>query len=192
MLRKCIVSLLLLLGVQTMSAQLKVERESRIKRSAVPTAAVDLVNQLSDKTRWRWYREESQGGTTIEAKGKVGGRKCSVEFYEDGRLQDVEVVVEFKTLPDSVQAAICEVLNAKDYYKIKMLKVQDQFVGEVREIAKAIRIEPTAQVQHRYEIEVEAKTKEEGQNRYEYTFDAAGAVLSIEQVVLRNMDNLEY
>lgn len=189
---KYILMIALLTSGFTLSAQYKVEKESRIKRSEVPVVALEVVQQLSAKTKWKWYREQSIDAVSIEAKGKVSGRKCSVEFTEDGKLQDVEVVVKFDNLPDTVRAQICEALNAKEYYKIKMLRVQDQFVGEIPEIIKAIDLEPTAEVQHRYEIEVEAHTKEDGHNRYEYTFDAMGNVVKIEQVILRNMDNLEY
>lgn len=176
----------------TSQAQRKVEKESRIKVSAVPAKAVLVTDRISSATKWKWYREQGIEETTIEAKGKAYDRKCSVEFDTEGNLQDVEVVVKFTELPDSTQLRICESLNDKPYTKIKILRVQDQFVGEVSEIIKAIQADPLAEVQHRYELVVEAHSAEDGQSRYEYTFDTSGAVLKVYKIVLRNMDNLEY
>lgn len=172
-------------------AQYKYERETRISADDVPDSAKIYCERIDDRARWRWYREQEKETVSLEAKAKVRGRRYSVEFYMSGTLQDVEIDVDFKQLPDSLQARICDVLTQDFGRDVKIKKVQDQLTGDLDRIIAYTNGDLTVDVIHNYEIIVEGKEEGTAQ-RYEYTFDGVGMFVSRYKLVLRNMDNLEF
>jgi hypothetical protein len=76
-----------------LSGQIKMEREYRIRKDTIAENACIFINQsgfLEEKTRVKWYREESKDGNSYEAKFKQNGREFSIEFNMKGELEDAD------------------------------------------------------------------------------------------------------
>ena len=85
--------------------QIKYEKEYDIEQKEVPRIALEFITKSGFEKHVRWYREESQDGTTIEAKSKKNRHKYSIEFDTSGKLLDIEKTVKMLELCAGVHAA---------------------------------------------------------------------------------------
>src|SRR5690606_22558297 len=105
--------LLLLLPLFIIS-QVKQEKEQRIKKEQFPDKALELLEEyLEDARRIRFYIEMENGEKGYEAKFKKGKLHYSVEFFENGELEDVEIIIATKDIPNDSWNAIEEHLGSK-------------------------------------------------------------------------------
>ena len=111
--RYALVHIILLFVVLQLTAQEKYEHEYRIKALEVPEVAVNFINKIPNTKRLKWYAEESQQGKSIEAKFYGSHHKVSVEFSENGSIQDIEFKVLLNEIPKDQQDAIRQALSNK-------------------------------------------------------------------------------
>ena len=79
------------IGINVASSQDKQEREHRIRKSQFPEKALEFIQQqLLDAKRIKYYKEIDGAKRSYEVKFKKDRLKYSVEFDEDGNLEDVE------------------------------------------------------------------------------------------------------
>lgn len=173
-----------------LNAQVKFEREFRVRSNEVHPEAVIYVNSFAFTKKIKWYREESMSGASIEAKTCFDGRRYSLEFDTTGVLEDIEVEVRFSALRQDVRTAIEKSFDG-DFKRWKIRKVQRQFSGEPNAVRQAALADVVVEgVIIRYEIVVKGlKDKTE---LFEYTFDQSGQLISVKLIVLAPTDNLEY
>ena len=171
-------------------AQVKYEREYRLKPSEVNAQAQAYIDSFAFDKKVKWYREESLTGASLEAKTCYKGQRYSVEFDTTGVLQDLEVEVKFSALRQDVQAAVAMRFDA-DFKRWKIRKVQRQFIGSPGSVRKASLEGASAEgVEINYEIVV--RGLKDLTELFEYTFDQAGVMISAKLIVLAPTDNLEY
>lgn len=186
---KTLTIIFLLLSPILLFSQEKFEREYRISKDEIPVLAKDFIQELTSK-KVLWLREESQIGTTIEAKFKFQKKKFSIEFDTTGIILDAEYIVKSDQIPVSVWNAIKGNLNKK-FDKWKIEKVQIQFSGEREKVLKAIRENATELVTIQYEIILRGKN--EGlAKRFEFTFDKNGQTVQVSEIIEENAEHLEY
>lgn len=187
----CFLILLVFTFSKTVFGQEKMESERRISCNEVPSNAIAFVDSLGQKNKVRWYLEEGINNTTIEAKFKKNKEKYSVEFDTTGTLQDVEVEINWVSLPKLVKDSIQLKLN-NVYKKHKINKVQVQYSGNNTSLIKKLN----SSIEHKdivvkYEIIVRGRT-EEGLALYEYLFNDKGEFVSFSKIIFKNSSNLEY
>ena len=172
-------------------AQDKVEVERRVDATEVPTAAQEWVSAAYEQPRrLRWIHEESGDGLSYEAKLKHQGRWHSVEFGEDGQLQDIEIIVRTRELPNAVRQPIRAYLDST-YARHRIKKIQRQLTGPPDVLQQVIRGQETSEITVRYEIEFYGKDDQE-KALWEGLFDDTGRPVSKRRIVLRPTDNLTY
>lgn len=172
--------------------QVKYEREYRVKAESVPTKALDFIDELkAEHGKVKWYHEIGYHRESFEAKTKIHKQKYSIEFDTTGRIEDVEVDIDFNDIDYSVRDLICTKFS-QEYDKYKIEKVQVQYTGDERKLIDAILInEFKKPIKVQYEIVV--KVKRDGLfEEYEYLFDGSGVHISHALIVQRNQDNIEY
>jgi len=173
------------------AAQQKYEREYSIKPSAVPVKAAEFVNTIFKGAKIHWYGEESLKSTTIEAKLKSSGKSYSIEFDESGKIQDVEILSSFKSIPAKTRDIMRENLD-KEFKKFKVDKTQIQWTASESTLKKALLSDSVpASIRIRYEVIVKA-TKSKLSNYYEVLFEDNGTIVSVHEIVQRNSNNLIY
>ena len=181
----------ILLSTVTSYGQTKFEREYRLKATEVPLIARKYVANLGFTQKIKWYKEISQDGKSIEAKTKWANKCYSIEFAEDGQLEDIEIKITWKELPEILQDKISKKLSAKfDTYKIN--KIQRQYTGEATILKKVVLGDKAERnFTTRYELIIKGK-KDKKVKLYEFLFSDKGEILETFTIELRNTDNLEY
>lgn len=184
---------LLILGLLYFSsncwAQEKIEREYRINLTQVPEEAKLFVSKFNPTKKTKWLKEESENGTSVEAKFKKNGVRYSVEFTAQGFLEDVEVVVDFSEVPKEIKEQIqYNLKNTFDYYKVE--KTQEQYIDSSDRILQWLDT-PKAErtLLPKYEIVVKTRNSGEKSKRYQYLFDEVGNELEKIKVAVRR-DNI--
>ncbi|MCX2742784.1 hypothetical protein OO013_02840 [Mangrovivirga sp. M17] len=172
-------------------SQEKLEREYKIDESEVPEKASNFIKESEVDSRINWYREESEDDISIEAKFKNKGKFYSVEFSESGEIQDIEIIVRKKEIPEEVWKILDEHITEK-FAKYGIIKIQTQFTGEATWLLKLLKEGIT---DHdcilKYEIIIKSQVEKEW-SKYEILADEEGEILQVKKIVIRNTDNLEY
>jgi hypothetical protein len=173
------------------AGQHKYEREYTLKKRDVPEEASKFIADIFKGARVHWYVEESLTDTTIEAKLKSAGKTYSIEFSRSGKLQDVEVLIEFSRIPDHPRTTIISNLN-KTFKNFKVIKTQTQWTGSKAKLATALTGDKlSTDIVTRYELIVKAK-KTGPTTYYEVLCTDDGAIGHVREIVQRNADNLIY
>lgn len=184
-----LVAFALLLNVETTFAQQKTEREYAIKTAQVPKSALQYVDQVFEGRRTKWYAEESQKGRSIEAKVKQDGTIYSIEFDEAGKLQDIETLISFKSLPEPLRNTIEKTLEA-EFSRIKIIKVQRQWTGPAKTLQLLLaKKEPAEKYITRYELVIRG-TKDRSTSDYEVLVDDQGRLIRTSKIISKDNPHL--
>lgn len=184
-----LMALVLLLCPTMTSAQQKIEREYAIKATQVPKPALQFVGKVFETQRIRWYAEESQKGRSIEAKVKADGTIYSIEFDQEGKLQDIEVLVKFQSLSEDLRKAIKKTLEA-EFTRTKILKVQKQWTGPASTLQLLVgKKEPLEKYTTKYELVIRG-TKDKSTSDYEVLVDEQGKLISKSKIIQKDSPHL--
>lgn len=173
------------------NAQVKYEKEYKLKTKDVPGKALEFVNGLNVMGKKKWYHEENLVGNSVECKFDYSSNKYSVEFDSFGNILDVEKEIAWEEIGVAVQERITsEFLSRFSKYKIN--KVQVQYIGSKEDLKSVFKSgEFPFGVIVNYEIVVKGKASEETK-LFELTFDGKGKQIEEKEVIFKNFDNLEY
>jgi len=189
--KSCLILLILLITTTTGFSQEKLEREYRIKQCKVPLKALEFMRESFGSIGMKWYGEENLNGKNIEAKIKHNGMLFSVKFDTSGILQDVEMVVNYNTLPETTRATIEKQLVLL-FSKYRIQKTQIQWLGNPKVLSSLIK---RVNIQERhvvnYEITLEGR-KESRTEYFEFLFNESGEVIRQSKIIQRNNHNLIY
>lgn len=193
MMKYSISFLLILLSLSTYS-QNKYEREYRIKKSQFPLPALELMEEkLENVRRIKFYRETDSTKISYEAKFKRDRLWYSVEFNEEGILEDVEILIKELDIPkDSFDEITSYLKNSFSKYRIK--RIQQQYPNsEGKKLDETLNnafqnlILPTIN----YELIVAGK-KEKEYYDYEILFGSDGSFKKIRKSLPPNYDHVLY
>lgn len=189
--RAFVLLLVFFIGSICTYAQLKYEKEERIKANQVPQTALEFLEPVSLDGKVKWYKEYALEGTSVEAKTKQHQRWYSIEFSDQGVLEDIEIKVKFESLPKNIQQSITDYFSST-FSKYRIQKTQIQYTGEPSLMQNLVQTSsPDSKLNVAYELVL--KGRKEGKiHRWECLFDDSGALVQQSQIVTRNTDNLEF
>ncbi|OEK02905.1 hypothetical protein BFP97_15840 [Roseivirga sp. 4D4] len=169
----------------------KVEQEFRVFADDVPKDAIEWLEEaFGSLKRVKWYFEESKDDETYEAKFKLKGKRYSVEFDEDGDIEDVEVVKPWRKLNEGLKVKLEKSLKA--YKKFKLRKIQEQWTAEKSDdLIKAIKTNDLSAITVRYEIEFRAEI-ENVLGYWEGLFKDSGELIKRRRIQTRPTDNFDF
>ena len=185
--------ILVLLCSNTLVAQNKYEREFRIKKSQFPETALTYIDsKLKEARRIRFYKETDSAKVSYEAKFKKDRLKYSVEFDENGTLEDIEILIEPVDIPDDSFANIQAYLD-DNFTKHRIRRLQQQYpvVGKDVETVVKEAFQNLMLPYINYEIVVAGK-KDEGYEEFEILFDAGGNFIKSRKSLPPNYDHILY
>lgn len=189
-----LVFILMILGGYFTSAQNKYEREYRIRKSQFPENALSYIDEkLDGAKRIKFYKETDSAKTSFEAKFKKDRLWYSVEFDEQGILEDVEILIKPIDVPDDTFKKINDYLN-QNFTKYSIRRLQQQYpVSEEEDVEKTIKnaFQNLLLPSINYELMVAGK-KEKGYLSFEVLFDAEGNLKQIRQSLPPNYDHVLY
>ncbi|APY08146.1 hypothetical protein BWZ20_07460 [Winogradskyella sp. J14-2] len=161
---------------QFVFSQTKNEKEERITKSEFPEVAIEVIKNLPDDCkRLKFYKETDGEKQSFEVKFKYKKKRYSLEFTNDGVIEDLEVLTKFKTINESKKSKIKNYFKS-NFSKYKVIKVQKQFIykKELDPVAFIKNIlKNTATEAPNFEIIAEVKTDKKRDIR-EFTFNTSG------------------
>lgn len=186
--------LVLALSTTVLSAQYKYEREFRVKKSQMPTEALQLLERfVEDAKRLKFYKETDSTKSSFEAKFKKDKLWYSVEFDATGSLEDIEITIAPLDIPSDVLANISTyVKNSFDKPRVK--KIQQQYLATAEvELKTTFRnaFQNLLIPSLNYEIIVSGK-EDKHYLEYKVLFDAKGNFIHRRKRLPPNYDHVLY
>ena len=174
-------------------SQDKYEQEFRIKKSQFPNQAYTLVSEyLLHAKRIRFYQEIDSTKKSFEVKFKKDRIYYSIEFDEQGQLEDVEFRIKEKEIPDATWSKMDQYFKSH-FSKLRIRKIQRQYPLHAQDTAKTVRdaFQNLLLPYINYEIVFSAK-KDKGFQTYEALFNATGDFISLRQSFSPSYDHVLY
>lgn len=176
------------------SAQVKYEKEFRIEKSQFPEISISTVAPyIKDVKRLRFYKEIDSSLQTYEIKFRKDRLHYSIEFSDEGELQDIKITIKPVDIPDQSWITITENLN-ENFEKFKVRKIQQQY-PRAAFASDAITFRNTFQnlllPEIRYEIEVHDRTAR-GNVDYQFLYNAEGGFIRMRKSLPPNYDHVLY
>ncbi|WP_158974592.1 hypothetical protein [Cellulophaga sp. L1A9] len=187
-----ILILILLCSYSTLMAQVKHEREFRIKKKDFPTESYDLIkSKVSDAKKLKFYKEIDSLKISYEAKFKKDKLWYSIEFNEEGTLEDIEITIKEIDVPNETYERIQNYLGT-NFTSFKIKKIQQQYVTE-DPVEKTFKnaFQNLMLPSVNYELIIDAK-KEKNYDQFEILFNSEGNYLSIRKSLPPNYDHVLY
>ncbi|WP_396633117.1 hypothetical protein [Maribacter sp. R86514] len=183
----------ILLCFQVGLSQYKYEREHRILKSQFPALAIaNITENVTDFKRIKYYKETDSTKISYEAKLKKDKLWYSIEFNEEGTLEDIEILIKPTDIPNDTYAKILDYLN-NTFTKYKIKRLQQQYLSNnemVEDIFKNA-FQNLMLPSNNYEIVVVGK-KDKGYLDYEILFDADGNFKNTRTSLPPNYDHVLY
>lgn len=177
-----------------MAQEVKDEVENSINRNEMPAAAIDVLNEFwNEQTDIDYYRETDGDTVTFEAKLDWQGYQYSIEFSDDGKLLDVEQLIEFDELLKSVRENIINTME-NEFSRYRMTRIQRQFITteddeDDEDYLDDVLEKDMEDLLIRYEIEVEGQNRRE-LGSFELLFDSSGELIQRRRMARRSIDNI--
>ncbi|WP_162340238.1 hypothetical protein [Cyclobacterium salsum] len=169
--------------------QEKIEREYRVKEREAPGEAREWLNDAFEgRKKVKWFREETSGKSSYEAKFNWEEADYSVEFDLSGTVEDIEIIKNWENLSSNLRQNL-EAYFDKHYRKWRLEKIQLQYSGSPDDLEDLIDEDEMEGILTRYEIEYYGDG-EEGKNLWEGTFDKDGHVIDKRVIIIPPADNL--
>lgn len=125
---KLLILILCLFSTFEYFGQSKNEKESKVLRTDFPIAAQQLLSLTPDNAkRIKFYQETDGDKSSFECKFKLHHFWYSVEFDQEGTLEDIEVKVRKHQIQESIRTTINNYLD-QNSDKYDIIKIQEQYV----------------------------------------------------------------
>lgn len=169
----------------------KIESEQRVKKTEVPSKSVEWLSQsFPNVKKMKWFQENTSGIKSFEAKFKWNQINYSVEFSENGSIEDVEIGRKLSELTKTTQESLTA--SFRQFEKFKLSKIQEQWTSDTGDkLSQALINNDPSLITIKYEVEFTAII-EGSYALWEGLFDGNGLLLSKRKVKLRATDNLDY
>ena len=183
----CILSL----TIQHCFAQKKEEREYRITKEELPKNAISLLHDyLETAKRIRYYKEIDGNKSSFEVKFKKNKIFYSIEFNEQGLLEDVEFIIDEKDIPLPTLKKVQNHLS-QNFDKTRIKKIQRQYPNTESspKIVLNRAFENSMIPSINYEIIIASRDKD-GFHEYEVTYDSMGNHLLTRKSIVPKYDHV--
>lgn len=169
----------------------KQEVEKSISRDEMPNNALVLINQFwNEQKKADFYREFDGEKISYEAKLKWEGHQYSIEFDEQGSLSDIEQLIEFNEIPETLRNTITVEIE-QQYSKFRINRVQRQFLSEGadEELLTRLLNGNYEGLNIRYELEIDGQSESDF-GSFELLFNNNGQQIQKRKIVRRSLDNI--
>jgi len=170
-------------------SQEKIEKEIKVPINSVPDKAINWLDEVfNQKKKLKWFIEKGEDKVSYEAKFIRKRERYSVEFKEDGNLEDIEIYGNWRKLPLMVRNNISDYSEAQ-FSNFRIVKIQIQYSGTQEAIKNWIDNDELDQLVIKYEIEFYGE-KANKKKLWEGLFDKDGHILMRREIILTPSNNL--
>lgn len=168
-------------------AQIRPEREHRIKRSQFPMVATGTVPQEAKNIKY--YKEVDSSNTTYILKFRLKKMDYHLDLDKLGQIQQIGFKVKEVDIPQDTYAQIGSFLEDR-FHKAKIRRILQYYPGDSDKVLKNAYqnlILPT----NTYQLLFRGT---QGKERKEYLaiFDAEGNIMDIREALPQNLDRILY
>lgn len=192
MMKYSLIVLFVCTGLGTLCAQEKQEHEYRIQKAAFPTKAFEVIEgKLEGAKRVKYYKEMDSAKISYEVKFKKNRLWYSVEFTEEGALEDIEIAIKEADIPNDSYATIRTYLK-ENFTSYRIQKIQQQYIKEstVEQTLKHA-FQNLMIPSLNYELIIDGK-KDKAYQKFEILFDAEGKFKKSRKSLPPNYDHVLY
>jgi len=170
----------------------KTEKEVGVKKSEVPKEAKKWMNDAYEGAkRISWFYQTDGEKEVYEAKLKWNKQWHSVEFYTNGEVLNIEILLKESELNDTLRSTIKSYLE-KQYSHYNITRIQIQYTGKSDDLEDIIDENEIAEsIIIQYEIEFYGKNETED-NMFEGIFDANGNLVKKRIIQVPATDNIDF
>lgn len=186
------------------NSQEKHEHEESIAAEVAPKASQNFINKFilsKNKTSVKWYKETNEKGVFFEAKLKFQKTLHSIKFDSLGNIDDIEILMPFKQIPDTVRFKISQKFES-EFKKFKIIKTQMQLTGSYEDLSQLYSVknqnapyyyetEIVKPLSRKYEIEIKVQNNQETES-YEFLFNENGHLIQHRKIIVNATDHLNY
>ncbi|MCB4799801.1 hypothetical protein [Neotamlana laminarinivorans] len=113
-----------------LQAQTKNEKEERIPDFQFPKPAYNYFNNTKKPLkRLKFFKEIDGKNKSYEAKFKYNKLHYSVEFDTLGKLEDIEIIIKQKHIPEGALQQITTYFKT-NFDKYSFIKIQEQYINK--------------------------------------------------------------
>jgi len=192
--KSIVLVLFTLLMAWTSIAQVKVERQHRIKKNQFPQVAHEFIKEkLKDVKNIRFYKETDTSKVSYEAKFKKDKLFYGLGFDEYGKLQDIVIIINILDIPKQTWTNITLVLKEK-FSKYKVRQMQQRYPvtsNQNIDITLKNAFQNLMIPSINYELLVSGKIDDERMD-YELLFSANGDFVRMKESLPANYDHVLY
>ncbi len=174
-------------------AQLKFEREFRIRKSQFPTNALQFFEEkITESKKTTFYKEIDSSKAIYYLKFKKDRLRYNLEFSEEGILKKINVNIKHIDIPEESYERILLFLK-QDFTVYKIKQIQQQYLVENNEdtiLKTAFQNLITSFIN--YELLVKAKKEKHHKKQYKILFNADGEKISFKETLPPNYDHTLY
>ena len=146
---------------------------------------------LAKSKRAKFFSETDGDKKSFEVKLKFESKWYSIEYSEDGTLEDIEVVISFDSLDESLKNSILKQFNT--YNKFHIDRIQRQFSSSQKSNRTVIEDALNADTADLIRYELEVSLKQDGEWRaYEMLFSNTGELIQTREIIHRSTDFILY
>lgn len=176
-----------------LSAQLKYEKEFRIRKSQFPEKALLLVlENVTQAKKLKFYKEINASEISFDAKFKKDRLWYNIQFSEDGVLENITLKINSIDIPEESYKQMTDYLkNTFNTYKIKNIQQQylvDKKDSEILKIAFQNLITPNI----KYELTIQGKKNKKNSEEFQVLFDSDGKCIASKKSLPPNYDHILY
>lgn len=172
-------------------AQVKYEKESRLKNIDVPASAKNFVDSMHFDSNVKWYKETGFSTISIEAKTKFKDKSYSIEFSEDGSFEDIEIEIELNEMPSETFDIVSRYLSER-HPGHSLEKIQIQYSGNPKMVIDYFQNKGSdIGLLRSYEVVISCKM-DGSFTMIEYLFSWNGEFIKKAPIVLQRSDNIEF
>lgn len=187
------ITFLLLCFSWAVLSQNKYEQEFRIKKSQFPDQAYALISAyILHAKDVRFYQEIDGTKKSFEAKFKKKRLRYSIEFDEQGQLEDIEFRIKENDIPNTTWSNINQYLK-RHFLRLRIKKIQQQYPLHAKNPEKTLQDAfwnlPLPYIN--YELVFSAK-KDKGFQTYEALFNAEGDIVHLRKSFSPGYDHVLY
>lgn len=185
----CLLVSFLMLPLQ---AQVKNEIEKSVKKKEVPNSVMDWFKDSYEKgKKVKWFYQTDGEKEVYEAKLIHQNKNHSVEITPDGKVVNIEILIDFYETESKAKQQI-ETYLTSNYTKFKINKIQVQYIGSNEDLEDFIdEDELDDDLVINYEIEFYGKS-DTNDGLWEGLFNVDGELMERRRIKLKATDNLDY
>ncbi|SIS40899.1 hypothetical protein SAMN05421766_101639 [Zobellia uliginosa] len=175
-------------------AQVKSEREHRIRKSQFPEKPLlTIEKKVEDARQMRFYKEIDSNEVSYKVKFKKDRLRYGIKFNNDSKIEGIEFEIKPVDIPNDSYSQIIAYLE-KNFEKYRVQKIHQQYLTKGNDIDQSLKdaFQNLMLPSITYKFAVKGKKSGKNVEKFEIIFNAEGKLELIKKALPPNYDHVLY